>query len=258
MAQQTIFGRIANLARANINALIDGAEDPEKMLDQLIRDYTSSIVEAEDAVAQTLGNLRLLEDDAREVQQAIGEWGNKAAAAVSRSEQLRAGGQDQEAERFENLARIALQRQVEHEKQLADMQPNIASQTEVVAQLRAGLDGMRNRLDELKRKRDELVSRAKMAQAQAQVHDAVRAIDLNDPLSEVSRFEEKIRREEAKVRGQTELAASSLDAQFESLEDLGTQAEVDARLAALRGGSGGGAGDTPAGEPPAAAPTDEG
>lgn len=244
MAQQTIFGRIANLARANIHALIDGAEDPEKMLDQLIRDYTNSIVEAEDAVAQTLGNLRLLEDDAREVQQAIGGWGNKAAAAVSRSEQLRADGQDQEADRFENLARIALQRQVEHEKQLADMQPNIASQTEVVAQLRAGLDGMRKRLDELKRKRDELVSRAKMAQAQAQVHDAVRAIDLNDPLSEVSRFEEKIRREEAKVRGQTELAASSLDAQFESLEDLGTQAEVDARLAALRGGAGEG---TPSG-----------
>jgi phage shock protein A len=239
MTQQTIFGRIANLARANIHTLIDGAEDPEKMLDQLIRDYTSSIVEAEDAVAQTLGNLRLLEDDAREVQEAIGQWGNKAAAAVSRSEQLRADGQPQEADRFENLARIALQRQVEYEKQLADMQPNIASQNDVVAQLRAGLDGMRNRLDELKRKRDELVSRAKMAQAQAKVHDAVRTIDLNDPLSEVSRFEEKIRREEAKVRGQTELAASSLDAQFESLEDLGTQAEVDARLAALRGGPGG-------------------
>lgn len=243
MAQQTIFGRIANLARANIHALIDGAEDPEKLLDQLIRDYTSSIVEAEDAVAQTLGNLRLLEDDAREVQQAVGEWGNKAAAAVGRAEQLRADGQAQEADRFENLARIALQRQVEHEKQLADMQPQIASQTEVVAQLRAGLDGMRKRLDELKRKRDELVSRAKMAQAQAQVHDAVRAIDLNDPLSEVSRFEEKIRREEAKVRGQTELAASSLDAQFESLEDLGTQAEVDARLDALRGGGNRGGGD---------------
>jgi phage shock protein A len=257
MAQQTIFGRIANLARANIHAMIDGAEDPEKLLDQLIRDYTSSIVEAEDAVAQTLGNLRLLEDDAREVQQAIGEWGNKASAAIRRAEQLQADGQTAEADRFENLARIALQRQVENEKQLADTQPNIASQTEVVAQLRAGLDGMRSRLDELKRKRDELVSRAKMVQAQAQVHDAVRSIDINDPLSEVSRFEEKIRREEAKVRGQTELAASSLDAQFESLEDLGTQAEVDARLAALRGGAGGTASDT-SGDGSAPAPGDQG
>jgi phage shock protein A len=52
----------------------------------------------------------------------------------------------------------------------------------------------------------------------------------------VGRFEEKIRREEAKVRGQQELASSSLDAQFESLEDLGEQTEIEARLAALKSG----------------------
>ncbi|MDQ0755710.1 phage shock protein A [Arthrobacter sp. B3I4] len=57
-----------------------------------------------------------------------------------------------------------------------------------------------------------------------------------DPTSEVGRFEEKIRREEAKVRGQQELAASSLDAQFNSLEDLGEQTEIEARLAALKSG----------------------
>jgi phage shock protein A len=57
-----------------------------------------------------------------------------------------------------------------------------------------------------------------------------------DPTSEVGRFEEKIRREEAKVRGQQELAASSLDAQFNQLEDLGEQVEIEARLAALKSG----------------------
>ena len=59
-----------------------------------------------------------------------------------------------------------------------------------------------------------------------------------DPTSEVSRFEEKIRREEARVRGQQELAASSLDAQFEQLDDLGELTEVEARLAALKSGGG--------------------
>jgi phage shock protein A len=58
-----------------------------------------------------------------------------------------------------------------------------------------------------------------------------------DPTSEVGRFEEKIRREEAKVRGQQELAASSLDAQFNQLEDLGEQTEIEARLAALKSAS---------------------
>ena len=63
------------------------------------------------------------------------------------------------------------------------------------------------------------------------------SIDLLDPTSEISRFEDKIRREEAKVLGQQEIAASTLDAQFESLDDLDKQAEVDARLAALKAGS---------------------
>src|SRR5690606_39403594 len=62
MAQkQSILGRIAQLTKANINALLDKAEDPQKMLDQLVRDYTNSIAEAEQAVAQTIGNLRLAE-----------------------------------------------------------------------------------------------------------------------------------------------------------------------------------------------------
>ena len=66
------------------------------------------------------------------------------------------------------------------------------------------------------------------------VIDAFKSIDLLDPTSEISRFEDKIRREEAKVLGQQEIAASTLDAQFESLDDLDKQAEVDARLAALK------------------------
>jgi len=66
--------------------------------------------------------------------------------------------------------------------------------------------------------------------------DAIKSIDIMDPTSEVSRFEDKIRREEARVRGAGELAASSLDAQFESLDNLGELTEVDARLAALKAG----------------------
>ena len=78
MAQSSILGRVSQLIRANINAILDSAEDPEKMLDQLVRDFTNNIAEAEDAVAQTIGNLRLIEDDAREARQAAAEWLDKA------------------------------------------------------------------------------------------------------------------------------------------------------------------------------------
>ena len=75
--KQSILGRITQLAKANINALIDRAEDPQKMLDQLIRDYTNSIADAESAVAQTIGNLRLAEKDHAADIAAAEDWGSK-------------------------------------------------------------------------------------------------------------------------------------------------------------------------------------
>ena len=92
MAKQSIFGRISTLVRANINALIDSAEDPQKLLDQLVRDYTNSIADAESAIAETIGNLRLLERDHQEDVQAAAEWGNKALAASRKADQLRSAG----------------------------------------------------------------------------------------------------------------------------------------------------------------------
>jgi phage shock protein A len=236
MSQQTIFGRIAQLTKANIHALLDAAEDPEKMLDQMIRDYKNNIAEAEEAVAQTIGNLRMMEEDAKEASDTAAEWGAKAKAAVNKSKELAAAGNAAEAATFENLARVAVKKQIDFEGDAKDLQPAIAQANEVVTKLKAGLEGMRGKLDELESKRSELIARAKMAEAQAGVMDAVKEIDLTDPTSELSRFEEKIRREEAKVAGQAELAASRLDVQFEALEDEETDAEVEARLAELTGG----------------------
>ena len=237
MAKQSILGRISQLLKANIIALIDQAEDPQLLLDQLVRDYTNSIAEAESAVAQTIGNLRLMEQDHAEDIDAAADWGRKALAASSKADELRAGGNSTDADKFDNLAKVALGKQVSSENEAKAVEPTIASQTTVVEQLKSGLDGMRAKLSELTAKRDELVARAKSAAAQSQVIDAVKSIDLLDPTSEISRFEDKIRREEAKVLGQQEIAASTLDAQFESLDDLDKQAEVDARLAALKAGS---------------------
>ena len=236
MAKQSILGRISQLMRANIHALLDQAEDPELMLDQLVRDYTNSIAEAESAVAQTIGNLRLMEQGHAEDVAAATDWGRKALAASTKADELRAAGDTADADKFDKLAKIALGKQLAAENEAKSAEPTIASQNEVVAKLKDGLDGMRSRLSELTAKRNELVARSKTAAAQSQVHDAIKSIDVLDPTSEIGRFEEKVRREEAKVLGQQELAASSLDAQFESLEDLDKQVEIEARLAALKSG----------------------
>ena len=234
MSKQSIFGRVAQLAKANINALIDSAEDPQKMLDQMVRDYTQNIRDAEAAVAQTIGNLRLLERDHAEDVQDAQQWGSKALAASNRAEEFRAGGKESEARKFDNLAKVALQRQIQSESEAKSAEPQIASQTQTVDKLKDGLNAMRGKLQELSAKRDELNARQKTVQAQSQVQDSLKAFDVMDPTSEVSRFEEKIRREEARVVGQQELADSSLDRQFEALEDMGQQTEIEARLAALK------------------------
>ncbi|MEB7505681.1 PspA/IM30 family protein [Arthrobacter koreensis] len=234
MVKQSIFGRIAQLAKANINALLDQAEDPQKMLDQMVRDYSNNIAEAESAVAQTIGNLRMLQDDYNEDLENARSWGNKALAASRKADEFRASGNTADAQKFDNLAKVAIQRQMASENEARGAEPTIASQEEIVERLKTGLNQMKDKLQQLQSKRNELIARSRNAAAQNQMHDAIKSIDVMDPTSEVGRFEEKIRREEARVRGANELAASSLDAQFESLEDLGEQTEVEARLAALK------------------------
>ena len=231
--KQTILGRISQLAKANINALLDRAEDPQKMLDQLIRDYTNSIAEAETAVAQTVGNLRLAEKDHEEDVAVAADWGRKAAAASAKAEELRAAGDQAGAQKWDDLARVAIGKQIQFEGEAKTAEPIITSQREVVEKLKTGLTQMKDKLGELKIKRDQLVARQKAAEAQAQVTDAVSSINILDPSSELSRFEDKVRHTEALAQGKAEVAASSLDAQFAELETDASQVEIDARLEAL-------------------------
>lgn len=232
--KQSIIGRISQLAKANINALLDRAEDPAKMLDQLIRDYTNSIAEAETAVAQTVGNLRLAEKDHEEDVAAAADWGRKALAASQKADEMRAEGDTAGADKWDKLAKAAIGKQITFEGEAKDAEPIIASQTEVVEKLKTGLAQMKDKLEELKSKRDQLVARQKTAEAQTKVNDAVASINVLDPTSELARYEDRVRRAEALAQGQAEVAVSSLDAQFAELETDASEIEIEARLAELK------------------------
>jgi phage shock protein A len=233
---QSILGRIGQLVRANVNALLDSAEDPEKMLDQLVRDFTNSIAEAEKAVAQTIGNLRLLEDDHQEAVAAVTEWGQKAAAASRKADELRTSGQTTEADRFDDLAKIALRRQVSYETQAQTLETQVAQQRELTDQLKDGLNKLRVKREELVQKREELVSRSKMARAQIQVQQTVKSVSVMDPTSELSRFEDRVRHEEALAQGMQEVGTSSIEEQFAQLGADENEQEVAARFAQLKSG----------------------
>lgn len=234
MSIRSFFARIFKLGQANANAALDAVEDPKKMLDQTVRDYTNNIAEAESAVAQTIGNLRMQEEDHAKALREAKDWGAKALAASNKADEFSAAGDEQNAQKFNQLATVAIQRQMSCEKRAAGLEPTIQTQREVVARLKDGLNSMKSKRQELVSKRDELVARARNAKTQGQMLDALKSLDMSDPTSEVGRFEAQVRQEEAKARGAAELAASSLDAQFAELDNLGEDAEVEARLAALK------------------------
>jgi phage shock protein A len=133
-----------------------------------------------------------------------------------------------------SLARQALKRQLQLEEQVRTLDGQVAAQSPVADKLKGGLSGLKGKREELVSKREELVARAKMARAQAQVQYAIKSVNIMDPTSELARFEERIRRVEARATGMAEIAASSLDGQFKELEILAGDVELDARLAALK------------------------
>jgi phage shock protein A len=233
---QSILGRIGQLVRANVNALLDSAEDPEQMLEQLVRDYSSNVREAEAAVAQTIGNLRLLEEDQREALDAAREWADKAGAASRKADELRTGGQDAEADRFDNLARVALRRQIGYEDQARTLDEQVHQQRDLTDKLKNGLEQLRSKREELVRKRDELTSRSRMARAQIKVQQSVRDVSALNPTSELRRFEDRVRHEEALAQGMEEVASDSIDEQFAQLAAGEDDREVESRLAQLKSG----------------------
>lgn len=235
--KQSILGRIGQLARANINTMLDRAEDPEKMLDQLVRDYSHSIAEAEEAVAQTIANVRMAEADLRNDEEAAHEWGRKASAASAKAESMRQGGDTAGAEKFDNLAKLALGRQIQHEDDVATARPSIESQNSTVEQLKSGLSSMKTKLEDLKGRRSQLIARARSVEAQSTVNEAMSSLDVLDPNSELSRFEDKINREEAVMQGRAEAQSTRLEDQFAELEDHTHDTEIEARLAALKSGN---------------------
>jgi phage shock protein A len=251
MSKHGIIGRVTQLARANIKATIDSAQDPPEVLDQLVRDYTATIAEAEQAAAQLADNLRIAEADQHEDASVVVQWGKNAAAASQTADELRATGGAAEADRFDNLARVALQRQLVAEDDVESIWHTITAQHESIDKLKNGLDQMQVKLSELMTRRESTPGRrsrtgprqdgqapgAPRGRQHRQHREDVRSTDIMDPASDAALFGEQVRRETARVRGRPEnQAAQSPDQTFASLGEVPNQAEIDERLQAMKAG----------------------
>jgi phage shock protein A len=212
-----IMDRLGRLIRANINDLIDQAEDPEKMIDQIIREMNESIVMARAQVAAMIAQEKELDLDVAETKKLAGEWGRKAERAVT-------AGKD-------DLAREALRRKRDNEENSKIYSQQLGVQTQAVAKLKDQLRQLEAKYQATLGARDSLVARQRRAQAQRQVAEAIVVVTPMDPSSELDRMERKIRGEEARAAAALEVGEESFDSQFRALE---AESDVEDELAALK------------------------
>jgi phage shock protein A len=216
-----ILDRISTILRANINDLLDKAEDPEKMLEQILRDMESQIGEARNAVATMIAQEKELKADMEENDRLTTEWQRKAELALTRDQ--------------EDLAREALKRKNQYQTNADTYRHQWTAQVEMVGKLKAQLRQLESKHQQAFSQKDVLIARRRRAQAQAQVSKTLSGLPRIDAAAELDRMERKIRGEEAKASALEELGNDSLDSQFADLEaDAGVEDELAALKAKLQ------------------------
>ena len=231
-----ILDRMSRLVRANVNDLIDRAEDPEKMIDQIIRDMQTNITDARRQVAAMIAQEKELSADLRESRELSTEWETKARRAV-------AAGKDE-------LAREALRRKRDSDENLAVYQQQHEVQTQTVGKLKSQLSALESKYQTTLSQRDALIARKRRADATKSIVSkstaAVSSLNSGtDAAGELSRMEAKIRSTESEAAAYMELESESMDAQFRELDyDI----DIEQQLEALKGGGSTVAGELEAGD----------
>jgi len=217
------FSRLGTLIKSNLNDLISKAEDPQKMLNQLVVDMQGQLVEAKKQVAVSIADEKRLKKQLDDQQELSSEWERKAMLAV------RAGD--------DGLAREALRRKEEHDKQAGEFTKQWAAQKDAVGALKEQLRGLNDRIEEAKRKKNVLVARQKRAEAQRAIQDTMRGLSDNSAFDAFERMSEKVDQIEAEAEATSELAGEmtgdSLSQKFKELEAQSGPGGGDA-LAALK------------------------
>lgn len=215
-----LFSRLGTLIRSNINELINKAEDPEKMLNQVLVDMKSQLVEAKKQVAVAIADEKRLKKQYQQEAEKAAEWERKAMLAVK-------AGDD-------NLARAALARKGEHDEVAETLRQQWEAQKQSVEQLKLALRGLDAKIEEAKRKRNILVSRQKRAEAQRTINETLTNINSTSAFDTFERMSDRVTQLEAEAEATAEIGAlpeASLELQFKALE---ASTGVDDQLSRLK------------------------
>ena len=172
------FGRLATLIKSNLNDLISKSEDPEKMLNQIIVDMNTQLVEAKKQVARAIADEKRLQKQYKAEKNVAGEWEKKAMMAI------RAGD--------ENLAKEALLRKKEHDSLEKAYGEQWQKQKQATDQLKTALRALNNKIEEAKRKKNVLIARKRRAEAMKSIQETMSGLSDTSAFETFDRMSQKI------------------------------------------------------------------
>ena len=212
-----ILDRVSTLLRANINDMIDRAEDPEKVVKQLIIDMNNQLLQVKTQVAASIADEKLLYQRYQDNEGKSVDWQQRAELAVEK-------GQD-------DMAREALSRRNSFQQTADGFKEQYDQQATQVESLKTALHQLEAKIQDASTKEELLIARARRAKAETQIRTTLSGLDQSSALASFSRIEEKVNQQEARAAALGELDADTSEHRFALMEQ---ESEVDKQLAALK------------------------
>jgi phage shock protein A len=212
-----LLERVSTLIRANINDLVDKAEDPEKMIKQVILDMQNQLLQVKTQVAIAIADQHLLEKKQKESIEKAEDWTRKAGLAVQKKQ--------------DDLARAAIERSLSYKQSSANFEQQVADQKIEVENLKTALRKLEQKLEEAQAKMDVLIAQARRSRVVGKARAAQAATDDEKHVATFDRMKQKVERGQAINEAHQELTGDSLDDRFASLE---REDEIERLLAEIK------------------------
>ena len=212
-----LFDRISRVVKANLNDLVNKAEDPEKILEQSVTDMQEDLVQLRQAVASAIATQKRTQTQYNQAESQSNQWQQRAQLALQKGD--------------ETLAREALVRKKSHADTAATLKASLDQQSAQVESLKRNLIGLESKISEAKTKKDMLKARISAAKAQEQLNNSIGSLNTGSSMAAFDRMEEKVLQIEAHSVAIAQLSGNDLETQFTSLE---SNNNVDAELAAMK------------------------
>ncbi|MCL2928809.1 MAG: PspA/IM30 family protein [Trichodesmium sp. St5_bin8] len=215
-----IFDHFWRVIRANVNSLISNAEDPEKILEQTIKNMQNDLVKLRQVVAEAIATQKQTERQSYQAKSTANEWYRRAHLALQKGQ--------------ENLAREALTRRNSYQETATVMKVQMEQQKQVVEKLKQNMKQLEHKVSEAKLKKNMYIARARSARASEKLNKMLDLVNTGNALSTFEEIEEKITQLESQSQVIAELGIDSLEKKFNTLEgDNHIEAELKAMKAKI-------------------------